>query len=158
MIGPQDFTAALASFATGVTIVTVREGRDDIGTTVTSFASVSLDPPMLLIGVAATSYLCEVLHRTPSWAVTILSTSQRALAGRFAAEGRPSARLLLGGHPHHRGRRSNALIIEGGVAALECETRIRIPAGDHVLFVAELLTVDYLTRQPPLTRTHHRYN
>ncbi|ROO83267.1 flavin reductase (DIM6/NTAB) family NADH-FMN oxidoreductase RutF [Actinocorallia herbida] len=157
MIAPQDFTSALASFATGVTVVTVSEGRDDIGATVSSFASVSLDPPMLLIGVSAESYLCEVLHRRPGWAVTVLSTAQRALAGRFAAEGRPSARLLLGGQPHHRGRRSEALIIEEGVAALECETRLRIPAGDHVLFVAEVTNVDYITREDPLIRVNRRY-
>ncbi|MCD0448256.1 flavin reductase family protein [Actinocorallia sp. API 0066] len=157
MITPQDFTAALASFATGVTVVTVKEGRDDIGATVTSFASVSLDPPMLLIGVAAASYLCEVLHRRPAWAVTVLAAAQRALAGRFAAEGRPSARLLLTGHPHHRGRRSEALIIEGGLTALECETRLRIPAGDHVLFVAEILHVDYLNKADPLIRANRRY-
>ncbi|GAB2809780.1 flavin reductase family protein [Actinocorallia aurea] len=157
MISSQDFTAALGSFATGVTVVTVSEGRDDIGATVTSFASVSLDPPMLMIGVAAASYLCEVLHRRPAWAVTVLSAAQRALAGRFAAEGRPSARLLLAGQPHHRGRRSEALIIEDGLTALECETRLRIPAGDHVLFVAEVLAVDYLTRADPLIRIGRRY-
>ncbi|GAA0947417.1 flavin reductase family protein [Actinocorallia libanotica] len=157
MIAPQDFTAALASFATGVTVVTVREGRDDIGSTVTAFSSVSLDPPMVMVGVAGSSYLSEVLHRRDRWAVTVLAASQRALAGRFAAEGRPSARLLLGGHPHHRGARSEALVIEGGLAALECETRLRIPAGDHVLVVAEVLGVDYAAKEEPLVRVHRRY-
>lgn len=157
MITPQDFTAALASFATGVTVVTVREGRDDIGSTVTAFTSISLDPPMILISVAAASYLCEVLHRRPQWAVTVLAAAQRALAGRFAAEGRPSARLLLGGQAHHRGPKSEALIVEGGTAAMECETRLRIPAGDHVLFVAEVLGVDYLSKEDPLIRVNRRY-
>ncbi|GAA2722187.1 flavin reductase family protein [Actinocorallia aurantiaca] len=157
MITPQDFTAALASFATGVTVVTVKEGRDDIGSTVTAFTSVSLDPPMVLISVLAASYMCEVLHRSPRWAVTVLSAGQRALAGRFAAEGRPSARLLLGGQDSHRGPRSEALIIEGGLAAVECETRLRIPAGDHVLVVAEVLGVDYLEKAEPLIRVNRRY-
>ena len=157
MITPQDFTAALASFATGVTVVTVKEGRDDIGSTVTAFTSVSLDPPLILISVAAASYLCEVLRRRPLWAVTVLAAAQRALAGRFSAEGRPSARLLLGGHAHHRGPKSEALIVENGIAAMECETRLQIPAGDHVLFVAEVLGVDYLRREDPLIRVHRRY-
>lgn len=157
MITPQDFTAALASFATGVTVVTVKEGRDDIGSTVTAFTSVSLDPPMVLISVLASSYMCEVLHRSPRWAVTVLSVGQRALAGRFAAEGRPSARLLLGGQDFHRGPMSEALVIEGGLAAVECETRLRIPAGDHVLVVAEVLGVDYLEKAEPLIRVNRRY-
>jgi len=157
LITPQDFTAALASFATGVTVVTVRDGRDDLGTTVTSFTSVSLDPPMVLISVAAASYLCEVLHRRPRWAAAVLSAAQRALAGRFAAEGRPSARLLLGGQDFHRGPKSEALVIEGGLAGIECETRLRIPAGDHVLIVAEVLGVDYLEKGEPLIRVNRRY-
>ncbi|GAA2093482.1 flavin reductase family protein [Actinomadura alba] len=158
MIPPAEFTEAVAGFATGVVLVTVRDGRDDIGTTVTSFASVSLEPPMVLVGIADESYLSEVLHRQDHWAVTIVSAEQRALAGRFAAEGRPSARLLLASVPHHRGPRSGALIAEGGMAALECETRLRVPAGDHVLFVAEAMAVDYVEpARQPLVRVGGRY-
>ncbi len=154
----NDFTDALATFATGVVVVTVREGRDDIGTTVTAFASVSLDPPLVMVSVAEESYLSEVLHRCDRWAATVLSAGQRAVAGRFAAEGRPSARLLLAALPHHRGPRSDALIPSDGLAAFECETRHRLPAGDHVLFVAEVLAVDYVAPdRPPLVRVNRRY-
>lgn len=139
-------------------VLTVRDGRDDLGTTVTSFMSVSLDPPMVLASVAASSYLSEVLNRRPRWAATILASSQRALAGRFAAEGRPSARILLAAEPHHRGERSDALVPETGVCALECETRQTIEAGDHTLFVAEALTTDYILRdRTPLIRVNRRY-
>jgi flavin reductase (DIM6/NTAB) family NADH-FMN oxidoreductase RutF len=141
-----------------VVVLTVRDGRDDLGTTVTSFMSVSLDPPMVLASVTTSSYLSEVLNRRPRWAATILSASQRALAGRFAAEGRPSARILLAAEPHHRGEHSAALIPETGISALECETRQTIEAGDHTLFVAELLTTDYIIRnQKPLIRVNRRY-
>ncbi len=154
----QEFVDALAAFATGVVVVTVHDGRDDIGTTLTAFSSVSLDPPLVLIGVGAGSYLNEVLHRRDRWAVTTLSAPQRVIAGRFAAAGRPSARLLIAGEPHHRGERTDALVIEGGVMALECETRQRVAAGDHVLFVAEVLAVDYIeTDRPPLIRVGRRY-
>ncbi|MFC7567370.1 flavin reductase family protein [Actinomadura namibiensis] len=155
---PGDFTDAVAGFATGVVVLTVRDGRDDLGTTVTSFMSVSLEPPMVLAGVAAGSYLAEVLDRRDRWAATVLSAGQRALAGRFAAEGRPGARLLLASEPHHRGPLSEALIPDGGLAALECETRRRIDAGDHRLYVAEVLTADYVARRrDPLIRVNRRY-
>lgn len=158
MIPPAEFTEALSGFATGVVLVTVRDGRDDIGTTATAFASVSLEPPMVVVSIAAESYLSEVLHRQDRWAATIVDAGQRALAGRFAAEGRPSARLLLAGVPHHRGPGSGALIAEGGLAALECETRQRVPAGDHVLFIAEVLAVDYADpARRPLIRVSGRY-
>ena len=157
-VSPGDFTDALAAFGTGVVVVTVREGRDDIGTTLTAFASVSLDPPMVLVAVAAESYLSEVLRRCDRWAATVLSAAQRAIAGRFAVAGRPSARLLIASVPHHRGELSDALIVDEGRAALECETRQRVPAGDHVVFVAEVLAVDYVVAErPPLIRVDHRY-
>ncbi|TYK48923.1 flavin reductase family protein [Actinomadura decatromicini] len=139
-------------------VLTVRDGRDDLGTTVTAFMSVSLEPPMVLASVAASSYVAEVLGRQDRWAATVLSAGQRALAGRFAAEGRPGARILLASEPHHRGEHSGALIPETGVSALECETRQVVEAGDHVLFVAGVLAADYTTRDPkPLIRVNRRY-
>ncbi|WP_371966041.1 flavin reductase family protein [Actinomadura chokoriensis] len=153
-----DFVEAVAGFATGVVVLTVRDGRDDLGTTVTSFMSVSLDPPMVVASVATSSYLSEVLNRRPRWAATILSSPQRALAGRFAAEGRPGARILLAAEPHHRGPHSDALILETGISAVECETRQTMEAGDHTLFVAEVLTTDYITSErTPLVRVNRRY-
>ncbi|WP_089328214.1 flavin reductase family protein [Actinomadura meyerae] len=153
-----DFVEAVAGFATGVAVLTVRDGRDDLGTTVTSFMSVSLDPPLVVASVATSSYLAEVLNRRPRWAATVLASAQRALAGRFAAEGRPSARILLAAEPHHRGPHSDALIPDTGVSALECETRQVIEAGDHTLFVAEALATDYVSRdRSPLVRVNRRY-
>lgn len=157
-VGGRDLTDAVAAFGTGVVVVTVRDGRDDIGTTLTAFASISLEPPLVLIAVAAESYLTEVLQRCERWAVTVLSAEQRAIAGRFAAAGRPSARLLIASVPHHRGALSDALIVDDGRAALECETRRHFPAGDHVVFLAEVRSVDYVAAdRPPLIRVDRRY-
>jgi flavin reductase (DIM6/NTAB) family NADH-FMN oxidoreductase RutF len=154
-----ELAEAVSTFATGVLVVTVCDGRDDLGTTVTAFMPVSLDPPLVCVSIAAESYLAEVLGRRDRWALTVLAAGQRALAGRFAAEGRPSARLLLAAAPHHRGPLSGALVVEGGLAALECETRQRIEAGDHVLFVAEVLAIDYTGEHAadPLIRVNRRY-
>ncbi|MFS2292634.1 MAG: flavin reductase family protein [Actinomadura sp.] len=139
-------------------VLTVRDGRDDLGTTVTAFMSVSLDPPTVLASVTTSSYLAEVLNRRSRWAATVLSSRQRALAGRFAAEGRPSARILLASEPHHRGEHSEALIPERGVSALECETRQVVEAADHTLFIAEVLSTDYAAPdQKPLIRVNRRY-
>ncbi|TDB91263.1 flavin reductase family protein [Actinomadura sp. 7K534] len=153
-----EFAEAIAGFATGVVVLTVRDGRDDLGTTVTAFMSVSLEPPMVLASVTTSSYLTEVLNRQDRWAATVLASGQRALAGRFAAEGRPSARILLASEPHHRGEHSEALVPESGVSAMECETRRRVEAGDHTLFIAEVLSTDYLARdRTPLVRANRRY-
>ncbi len=149
---------ALASFPTGVTLVMVADGRDDIGTTVSAFCPVSLSPPLVLVSLTAGSYLAEVLGRVDRFAVTMLAASQRMLAGRFAAAGRPGARRLLEGIAHQRGPVSGALIPDGGMAALECATVQRVPAGDHLLLIASVLAVPYLAESgAPLVRFAGRY-
>jgi flavin reductase (DIM6/NTAB) family NADH-FMN oxidoreductase RutF len=149
---------ALASFPTGVTLVMAADGRDDIGTTVSAFCPVSLSPPLVLVSLIADSYPAEVLGRVDRFAVTVLAAGQRALAGRFAAAGRPGARLLLDGLAHERGAASGALIPAGGLAALECEITRRIPAGDHLLVIASVLAVPYVAESgEPLIRFAGRY-
>ena len=105
--------------AGAVTLVTIADGRDDIGTTVSAFCPVSGRPAAgagLPDRRARTRLSCSAgLDR---FAVTVLAAAQRALAGRFAAAGRPGARLLLDGVPHQRGAVSGALIPDGGLAAL----------------------------------------
>ncbi len=144
---------ALSVFATGVTLVTMADGRDDVGTTVSAFCPVSHTPPLILVSLMAGSYPAELLGRVDRFAVTVLAAGQRALAGRFAAAGRPGARLMLEGVPHQRGRESGALIPDGGLAALECEVTELIPAGDHLLAIAAVRHIPYLAEAgQPLIR------
>lgn len=138
------FADAIGGWAAGVTLLTVADGRDDIGTTVSAFCPVSTDPPLVLVSLMASSYPAEVLSRLDTFAVTLLSAGQRQLAGRFAAAGRPGARLLFGNVSHHRGQASGALIADGGLAALECQVSQRVAAGDHLLLVAGVLAVPYV--------------
>lgn len=148
----------LTAFASGVTLVTVADGRDDVGTTVSAFCPVSGEPPLVLISLIADSYPAELLGRLDRLAVTVLAADQRALAGRFAAAGRPGARLLLDGVPHQRGAHSGALIPAGGLAAMECEATHRVGAGDHLLVIARVLDVPYLAEDgQPLIRFRSAY-
>jgi flavin reductase (DIM6/NTAB) family NADH-FMN oxidoreductase RutF len=157
-----DLQAALAGWASGVTLVTLADERDDIGATVSAFCPVSLDPPIVLISLMRDSYPAEVLSR-PSlpaarFAVTLLSSSQKVLAGQFAVAGRPSARLILEDVPHTRGEESGALIPSGGLAALECSVARRIPAGDHMLVISNVENVAYAAESgDPLIRVRSRY-
>ncbi|HEU5417119.1 MAG TPA: flavin reductase family protein [Streptosporangiaceae bacterium] len=139
------FADALSAWAAGVALLTLADGRDDIGATVSACCPVSADPPQILVALMAESYPAEVLSRAGYFALTLLSARQRAVAGRFAASGRPGARLLLDGIPHHRGELSGALIPDDGLAALECSVAQRVPAGDHLLLIAAVLAT------PPVT-------
>ena len=154
--------AALDSWVAGVTLVTVADGRDDIGATVSAFCPVSADPPLVTVSLMAGSYLAEVFGRDEEpaarFAVTLLAAGQRMLAGRFAAAGRPGARLMLGDVAHRRGEASGALIVEGGAAALECATEQVLLAGDHLLVVARVTSVPYVTGSvEPLIRFRRSY-
>jgi flavin reductase (DIM6/NTAB) family NADH-FMN oxidoreductase RutF len=143
-----------------VALLTIRDERDDVGVTVSAFCPISFDPPLLLVSLMADSYPAEVLGRTepPPYAITLLSSRQRMLAGRFAASGRPSARLLLDDLPHRRGTASGALIPDDGLAAFECSYDQRFTAGDHLVVIGAVTAIPYAAESdPPLIRFRNRY-
>ena len=157
-MAPPGFAEALSAWPGAVTLLTIADGRDDIGTTVSAFCPVSTEPPLVLVSLLAESYPAEVLGRVDVFAITLLTASQRALAGRFAAAGRPAARILLENVPRRRGEVSGALIPDGGLAAFECEVTRRVPAGDHVLFVSSVANVPYVAESgEPLIRFRGGY-
>jgi flavin reductase (DIM6/NTAB) family NADH-FMN oxidoreductase RutF len=158
VVAPPGFAEALSAWPGAVTLLTIADGRDDIGTTVSAFCPVSTEPPLILVSLLAESYPAEVLGRTDAYAITLLAASQRALAGRFAAAGRPAARVLLENVQCRRGDFSGALIPDGGLASFECEVTIRVPAGDHVLFVSRVAKVPYVAEGgEPLIRFRGGY-
>ena len=80
------------------------------------------------------------------------------LAGRFAAAGRPGARLMLDDAPHRRGPASGALIADGGLAALEWSAEQGITADDHLLVIARVTGVPYVADTgEPLIRFRRHY-
>ncbi|MDH6112249.1 flavin reductase (DIM6/NTAB) family NADH-FMN oxidoreductase RutF [Kitasatospora sp. MAP12-15] len=136
---PDEFRAALSQLAAGVALLTVHDGGEDAGMTATSFLSVSLEPPLVLVSVREDSRMDELLSRVDLWAVSLLGERHRTLASRFAMKGRLSDRLLFADTPHHRGPASGAPLVEGALATVECRTEQRIAAGDHTLVIGRVL-------------------
>lgn len=124
----------LGLFVTGVTIITtVSEDGEHVGITANSFNSVSLDPPLVLWSVATASRSVAIFERAQHFAVHILRDDQVELSKRFAvsAENKFSDLKVnsgLGGVP----------LLPDCAARLECSLFGRHPAGDHVIYIAQV--------------------
>ena len=156
-VDPADHAAALRQYAAGVVLLTVRDDIDDVGTTVSSLMSVSADPPLIAVGLAADGYPAEVLQGIGSGAVNVLSTDQAILASRFATAGRPSARHLLESVPWHRAPVSDAIVLDGALAALDCTVASVVEAGSHVVVLLTVEGVPVLGDGDPLVRLRGRW-
>ncbi|GHK02811.1 flavin reductase family protein [Streptomyces sp. NPDC003753] len=147
-VSNDEFRAALSRLAAGVVLVTSHEPAldpegpkgEDVGMTATAFMSVSLDPPLVLVSLREGARMDDLLAEQPLWAVSVLSESQRHIAGRFAMKGRVSDRLLFEDIPYVRGEASGAPLVGGALATLECRTEQRVQAGDHTLVIGRVLT------------------
>ncbi|HEV7725692.1 MAG: Flavin-dependent reductase [Modestobacter sp.] len=156
-VDATEYAAALRTYAAGVVLMTVRDDIDDVGTTVTSVMSVSADPPLVAVGLAAEGYPREVLESVGSCAVNVLAAGQAILASRFSSAGRPSARHLLETVPWRRAEHSGAIVLEGALTALDCLLDSVVPAGDHVLALLRVEAVPVLGDGDPLVRLRGRW-
>lgn len=137
---PQAFRAACARFPTGVTIVTrVRDGVR-LGVTVSSFTSVSLDPPMVLVCIHRRSSFLTGLAPGQALAINILAEHQSGISTRFATQ-RPENRF-------ENDADWDRTRLRGAAAVLECEVAEILEAGDHTILLARVRDVESAARPP----------
>lgn len=136
---------ALGEFATGVAVVTAcsRDGQS-VGVTINSFASVSLEPPLVLWSLGLQSPSLTVFEACSHYAVNILAADQVELSQRFSQSLNDKfagieTKVGAGGTP----------LLPGCCAWFECRNELRYPGGDHVILVGH---VENFSRQekPPL--------
>lgn len=136
------FRSALGKFGTGVTIVTTNGVDGPVGMTVNSFASVSLDPPLVLWSPSKSSHRYKYFDQEDRFAIHVLSSDQEWMANHFT-------------------RRTNSIdacdwalskhgvpVIRGVVAHFECEKHTTIDAGDHAVVVGRVLQATVSDKQP----------
>lgn len=151
-IDTAEFRQALGCFATGVTVVTtVAEDGSEIGLTVNSFNSLSLEPPLVLWSIGAGSPLLNAFKQASHFAVNVLSEDQIEISQRFALRAVDKfsdldVRLGLGG----------ASLIADCCAWLECRRHSHHVYGDHVLFIGEVERITSTSKRP-LLYLHGRY-
>jgi len=146
-VGPGAFRAAVSRWATGVCVVTARDGTFDAGLTVNALLSVALDPPTLLVSLQHDVDTLPVLRKSRTFGVSILAADQRTLSERFARPV-PSAEKFRG-LAVHRGV-TGAALLDGALAGFECRVVSTTPAFDHVLVVGEVVRIEQGREAAPL--------
>lgn len=151
-IDPRDFRSALGTYGTGVTIITAAasDGKP-YGLTCNSFASVSLNPPLVLWSLVIYSASLTVFQDASHFAVNVLGISQQGLANKFAKSSEDKFESVdwtpgLGGAP----------LLPGCVANFQCRAVNRYYGGDHVIFLGAVEAYSY-NRKEPLLFTRGTY-
>ena len=158
----ETYRTVLRRFATGVAVVTTWDGERPWGTTVNSFSSVSLRPPLVLVAFDRSRRIVPGLRRTGRYAVNILGEESRALSDCFAGGPAPASdpgadRAELCGAEWRRGA-TGLPVLAGAIASLECTVVDVHPAGDHDLYVAHVDTATAVGKEPlPLLYYSGRY-
>lgn len=145
------FKRAMSQFATGVTIVTTRDGDEVHGMTANAFSSVSLAPMLVLVCIAKPLRTHEMIERSGIFAVNILALEQRELAERFAGM-IPGVEDRFAGIAY-RTATTGAPVFDDALAWVDCRVWATYDGGDHTIFVGEVVDGAVLndgTREPLL--------
>ncbi len=145
-IDPRDFRNALGAYATGVTVITAAaaDGKP-YGLTCNSFASVSLNPPLVLWSLVIYSPSMSIFQNASHFAVNVLGASQQALATKFAT---PSNDKFAG--VEWEPGLGKAPILKDSVANFQCRATDRYYGGDHVIFLGAVEAYAYNRDEPLL--------
>ena len=131
------FRRAAGQFASGIVVVTTATGH---AMTVSAFASVSLDPPLVLFCAEKIARFHDAVLDAGSWAVSILAEDDEKTARWLATRGRPLDGQL-DGLAHHPGPATGAPALDGALAVLECQTQAVHDGGDHSIIVGRVTAV-----------------
>jgi flavin reductase (DIM6/NTAB) family NADH-FMN oxidoreductase RutF len=143
-IEPSDFRQALAQFASGVTAVTTRDAAGRLlGLTVTAFSSVSLDPPLVLVCVDERADAQAGFRESGAFGVSVLAEDQEDVSRRFAWSGPAKfdrTELVAGA--------TGVPLVAGALVHLECRVAAAYPAGDHTIYVGEIVALTVRAGRP----------
>lgn len=140
MIDASEFRRVIGHFASGVAVVTSCRGDGSpCGLTASALASVSLDPTLVLVCVDTRSESHACIERAGVYAVNVLEEGRgETLARRFSDA---PAHTRFDGTAWHP-ERTGAPVLDEALAWLDCRVESAFPAGDHTIFVGEVLSSD----------------
>jgi flavin reductase (DIM6/NTAB) family NADH-FMN oxidoreductase RutF len=148
--------AMMARFATGVTVVAARYGPLLAGMTANAVASVSIDPPLLLVAINQSSETYQAIVGSHSFAISVLAGEQQALAECFAQPTSAAKLQRFCDAPWHEAE-TGSPILDGAIAFFDCRITETHPGGDHVIFIGEIVAAGYDEAGDPLLWFGSRY-
>jgi flavin reductase (DIM6/NTAB) family NADH-FMN oxidoreductase RutF len=149
-LNPAEFRRAMGCFATGVTIVTVDLDGEVHGMTANAFASVSLDPMLVLVCVDHTTRTHAHLHAKKRFGINVLCEEQRAISEYYARPERTHEHAEQEAGARFERTRQGTPMLRGSLAYLECRLHSAEEAGDHTIFIAEVEDVVVREGEPLL--------
>lgn len=153
----DDFKEALSCWASGVSVVTTNADGMLYGLTVSSFSSLSLDPPLILVCLAHTNRLPAMIERAGAFAVSLLAQGQERASAYFARSGRMPTPDFV--EIEGEWTDSGQPVIKDAMAFVVCALHHQIPQGDHTIVVGRVIqAVAHPEREPLLyfQRGYHR--
>jgi flavin reductase len=138
----REFRDSVGMFTTGITVVTAASDRFGHGMTANAFASVSLDPLLVLVCVVRDALMHKVLDEVGRFAVSVLAAEQEDLARYFSDSGRPTGMAQFLPLSWHPGPVTGAPLLDGALAYLECDVEAAYPGGDHSVFLGRARRVE----------------
>jgi flavin reductase (DIM6/NTAB) family NADH-FMN oxidoreductase RutF len=138
ILDPWEFRKAMGCFATGVTIITLDLDGEVHGMTANAFASVSLDPLLVLVCVDHATRTHAHLHAKKRFGVNILAEDQRAISEYYARPARTHERAEKEAGARFERTAKGTPMLHGALAYLECRLQSAEDAGDHTIFIAEV--------------------
>ncbi|MCA9492116.1 MAG: flavin reductase family protein [Myxococcales bacterium] len=132
----DELRSVLSRWASGVAVVTTNDGGLLYGLTVSSFTSVSLDPPLILVSLANANRLTSMIETSHGFAVSLLGADQEAASNYFARPGRlptPDFTEIAG-----EWTPSGLPVIAGSLGWLTCSLHAVLPQGDHTLVIGRV--------------------
>jgi flavin reductase (DIM6/NTAB) family NADH-FMN oxidoreductase RutF len=147
---PHQFRKALGHFTTGITVVTVERAPGLVrGMTANSFTSVSLDPLLILICVEKRAAILPMLEKKKQFGVSVLKEGHEAISEYFA-KGMQTAEAEQRLAIHYRWTPSGIPVLEGTLLQLGCQVVASHLAGDHTIFVGEVVEAEIHEGKPLL--------
>jgi flavin reductase (DIM6/NTAB) family NADH-FMN oxidoreductase RutF len=137
-LDPLDYRRVVGRFATGVTVVSTAFDGEHHAMTCNSFASVSLDPVLVLFCAEKIARFHDAVLASGTWGVSVLTVEQAVLSEHFAHRGRDLGRQFDGVR-YAVGAHTGAALLDGSLATLECRTVSTIDGGDHTVVLGEVL-------------------